>query len=225
MKPHRATLRGFSFVELLIVLTVMGFLASLSLLALKPLTSSQNLNSAGDKVASLLAFAREEAIAKNTLTALVLITSPSQGQAAFRTFSVWEVALPVAGGAPTSANWYQATKWQELPYGTVLDSGYPTSNNFLTPITVNPALPATINYLGAPLSTSSSSCAVQYFLPSGRLDWSSSGNCTIQVVEGYYNGSATVYTHTVLSSPTQAADYIQYVLSPATGEAKVVRPN
>ncbi len=213
--------RGFSFVELLIVLTIMGLLASLSMLALKPLTSSQNLTSAGDKFAGLLAFAREEAIAKNTLTALVLITSPSQGSAAYRTFSVWEVALPVAGGAPTSANWYQATKWQELPSGTVLDSSYP---DFLTPITVTPALPATISYLGTPLSTVSSSCAVQYFLPSGRLDWSSSGNCTIQLVEGYYNGSSTVYTHYVQSTPSQSADYIQYVLSPATGEAKVVRP-
>jgi prepilin-type N-terminal cleavage/methylation domain-containing protein len=217
-------LRGFSLIELLLVLTIMGVFASLSMLALKPLTSSQNLTSAGDKFAGLLAFAREEAIAKNTLTALVLITSPNEGPAAYRTFSVWEVALPVAGGAPTSSNWYQATKWQELPPGTVLDSGYPASNNFLTPITVTPALPATIPYLGAPLSTSSPGCAVQYFLPSGRLDWSSSGNCTIQLVDGYYNGSSTVYTHPVLSNSSQSADYIQYVLSPATGEAKVVRP-
>lgn len=211
-------------VELLVVLSIMGLLASISMLALKPLTSSQNLNAAGDKVAGLLAFAREEAIAKNTLTALVLITAPNEGSAAYRTFSVWEVALPIAGGAPTSSNWYQATKWQQLPSGTVLDSGQPAANNFLTSSTVTPALPATINYLGASLSTSSSSCAVQYFLPSGRLDWASSGNCTIQLVDGYYNGSATVYTHYVLSNPSQPADYIQYVLSPATGEAKVVRP-
>jgi len=211
-------------VELLVVITVMGLLASLGVLALKPLTSSQNLNSASDKVAGLLAFAREEAIAKNTLTALVLITSPTQGAASYRTFSVWELALPVGGGAPTSANWLQSTKWQSLPYGTVVDSGSPTSNNFQTPITVTPALPATIPYLGSSLSTSSSSVAAQYFLPSGQLQWTSSGNCALQLVEGQYNGSSTVYLHPSRSNPAQPADYVQYVLIPATGEAKVIRP-
>jgi prepilin-type N-terminal cleavage/methylation domain-containing protein len=219
--PH---LRGFSLLELLVVLTIMGLLASLGVLALKPLTSSQNLNSAGDKVAGLLAFAREEAIAKNTMTAVVLVTSPTQSTASYRTFSVWELALPATGGAPTSANWFQATKWQSLPFGTTLDSGSPSSNNFATSMTVTPALPATITYLGTPLSTTGSAVAVQYFLPSGQLDWSSSNNLTIQLVEGYYNGTSTVYTHVSPTNSTLPADYIQYVLIPATGEAKVVRP-
>jgi prepilin-type N-terminal cleavage/methylation domain-containing protein len=224
MKTSLPSSRGFSLVELLTVITIISLLTSLLLLGHGSFVGGVGLLGAGDKTSDLFAFARQEAIAKNTMTAVVLVTSPSTGTGAYRAFSIWELSLPVSGGAPDSTDWHQTSRWQTLPSGIVVDSSA-SASSFLQSSTVSPALP-TINYLGTILNPSSGTdCAVQYFMPSGRLDWSSATEtCQLRLVEGFYNGAATSYQHPSQTNPAQPANYVSYIFSTATGEPKIVRP-
>ena len=222
-QTKRRSLRAFSLVEMLMVLTIISVLSSLCALGMRALMGKTGLTGAGDRVSGLFAFARQEAIAHNTMTAVVLVTSPSTGSGAFRSFSVWELFLPTTGGAPTTSNWQQASKWQTLPSGIVVNSSVAASS-FLNCASVTPALP-TINYLGTSLNPSGGSdCVAQYFMPSGRLNAPPTDPCTLQLVEGLYNGSNTILQHASPSSPTLPANYVSYVFSTATGEPKIVRP-
>jgi prepilin-type N-terminal cleavage/methylation domain-containing protein len=221
MKKNRAFARAFTLVELLVTITIVSILTSICVLGLKSLTGSAGLTGAGDQVSALLSFARQEAIAKDTMTAVVLVTTPNAGKAAYRTFSLWELKVRTDGTPPSSSDWVQASKWQTLPVGTVVDSSN-TASTFLASSTPTPSLP-TLNYVGTNLNPASD-CAVQIFLPSGRLVSSSGNPYILQLVEGYYNGTTTTYQHVNASNTALPANYVQYVFSTATGVPKIVRP-
>jgi len=206
--------------EMLVVITILTILTSISILAMKSLAGSTGLTRAGDQISGVFAFARQEAIAKDTMTATVLVTSPAAGNAAYRTVSVWELTTPTDGTAPSSSNWIQASKWQPLPTGIVVDNSA-GATSFLSSTAVTPALPS-INYLGTTLNPNTD-CAVQVFLPSGRLSPPVAEPCTLKLVEGFYTGTTLTYQHPNTTT-SQPANYVSYIFSSATGEPKIIRP-
>ncbi len=215
-KPQSA---GFSLVELLVVMGIISILASLSVLAMK--AGFTGLTSAGDQVSGVFAFARQEAISKNTLTAVVLVTSNSAGDAAYRTFAVFELTLPTYGSAPTSSDWNQASKWWTLPTGMVVDDSSGVST-FLATTTITPALP-NLDCHGIRLDPATD-CAVQVFMPSGILYPPATDPCTLQLVEGFYPAASSTISYQHKNASSHPLNYVSYIFSTATGEPKVVRP-
>jgi Tfp pilus assembly protein FimT len=226
-------------VELLGVLTIIGILAALSSMAIKALSGSIGLTGAGDVTAAVFAFARQEAITKNTLTAVVVPTNTSLVTAAYRTLGVWEYSA--ASGA-----WQQASAWRMLPNGVVIDchtdatdavvtgtSSMPNSNYLLTGLTF-PAMPTTISYhgttLNAPSAPGTGDFAYQVFLPSGRLPPAPASSLTpssytLTLVEGFYASGASSPTYTHLKNGSgPPVNYVQYYFNIATGDIKIVRP-
>ena len=221
--------RGFTLVEMLGVLTIIGILASLASLAVKGLSGSIGLTGAGDVTGAVFAFARQEAITKNTLTAVVVPTNTSLVTAAYRTLAVWEYS------AATGA-WQQASPWRMLPKGVVIDSHTSDSTSYLLTGVTFPAMPTTINYQGttltAPSSPTTGDFAYQVFLPSGRLPplpqnpaGQTPSSYTLTLVEGFYASGASSPTYTHLKNGSgPPVNYVQYYFNIATGDTKIVRP-
>jgi prepilin-type N-terminal cleavage/methylation domain-containing protein len=220
MNKNRLRQRGFSLMELLLVISIIAVMTSLSVVGMKSLVGDRGLTGAGNQMSAILAFARQEAISKNTDVAVVILTSTNANAGQYRTLSVWEFVTPADGSTPTSSNWIQASKWQTLPTGIVIDSSSTidanlgptaTASSFvLQSSTVSPALP-TMSYLGGSVNPATD-CAVQVFLPSGRLISSAPNPCTLTLVEGSSHPAAL------------PSNYVTYYFSTATGETKVVRP-
>ena len=220
MTKNRFPKKAFTLVELLVVMAIISVLTSLCILGFKSLTGTKGLTGAGDQVGALLAFARQEAIAKDTMTALVIVTSPNTGKAAYRTLAVWEYNAATDG---TTGTWTQASKWQTLPTGIVIDNTS-SAATFLTSSSVTPSLP-TLQYLGTTLTSPTTDYAMQVFLPSGRLIPPTGSNPYIlQLVEGFYTGSTPTYQHPNATNSALPGNYVSYVFSTATGEPKIVRP-
>lgn len=229
MKARRRRQRGFTLIELMAVMAIMAILLSLGMMSFKSLSGSTGLDGAGDQLNGFFAFARQEAIAKNTMTAVIMVTNPtvSNGNASYRTFALWELTLPADGTAPESSNWNQASRWMTLPTGIVVDNSTTDGvSNFLqgpaNSDSIQPPLPASLNYQGTPLNLDQD-CVYQIFLPSGRLDAPMTDPCTLRLVEGFYKNSVITYQH-LNSSTSQPANYVSYIFSTATGEPKIVRP-
>ena len=110
--------RGFSLIELLTVIGVIVILMAFIVPAVSNFGRATGLTSAGNMVTHLTALARQTAISKSTLTALVMLadqgTSDDQGTSAdYRAFTVLEYTA--------GAGWSQISKWEILPEGIVVD--------------------------------------------------------------------------------------------------------
>lgn len=102
--------RGFTLIELLTVIAIMAILAGAAAPALMKSYRASSLTQAGNQVANLASLARNNALSRNAMTALVIVTSTSANlsQAANKALTVIELA-------PGQTNWTQITKWVFLP--------------------------------------------------------------------------------------------------------------
>lgn len=202
-------IRGFSLIELLVVVSIASLLTIIAVPSIKGICGASGLTGAGSIAASLLDSARREAITKNTCVAVVVITDTRYPQAAYRTFTILALGMPSDGSAPTTSDWKQVCPWQSLPSGSILDS----ASTFLTsPATFTPALPD-LKFAGNTFS--SSGYAYQVFLPSGRLSAPPSP-CALSFIQGFYTSGAPTYI-----SPN---NYYNLTLNDATGRLKISRP-
>jgi len=151
--------RAFSLLEVLAVLSIMFVLAGTSLLGLAGRSSAQSLDNAGNKVVDLINEARENAIGKHVMTALVLVTPGGDpaGNAAIddRLFVIEQFNQ-------ASSSWQPVSQWELLPTGVMVDPANSTTFMQL-PSLVNP--PTGVSYLGNAIKPA----AYQVFLPDGRL--------------------------------------------------------
>ncbi|MFV1995345.1 MAG: Tfp pilus assembly protein FimT/FimU, partial [Verrucomicrobiales bacterium] len=82
--------RGFSLIEILVVLAVLAIIMAFSIPAFSGLTGSVSLSSATRNVSNALALARAEAISVNTITRVAIPVSwPANPGANFRSLSIW----------------------------------------------------------------------------------------------------------------------------------------
>jgi Tfp pilus assembly protein FimT len=239
---------------MLVVIAIAMILAVISLIAFRTITSSSALTTSINLVGNAFAYARQEAIAKNTLTSVVILTQASAPNT-YATFSVWEYSS-------SAGTWSQITTWKTLPPGIVFDNGTSAANSptisylgsslsvassyistaqSATPFVSNPSsatasaasIPyyvlgttATLTY-GTAGSPTSQGYACQTFLPSGRLYSAASSPYSLLLVEGLYtySGGALTLTYTHINTTTSGpANYAWFFFNLYDGQAKIIRP-
>lgn len=211
------TARAFTLVELLTVMAIMVLLIGLVASALR-YSRGPSLTSAGQKLSSLLAVARQNSIAKNALTAVVLLGQQGT-EADFRTFTLLEYR-------PDQGKWKQISPWEKLPQGVVVDCGNSGASTFLAnspspfPFLAAGEPNPPVKYEGKAI-TGSNGYAARIFLPNGGLQ-NPEVPATIRLVEGaVQNGQL------ILANRDQggSANFYDLTIIGAVGSVKTSRPH
>lgn len=210
--------RAFTLLEMIVVITIVSLLVAVATPAMSGMMGATGLTAAGNMLTNLASQARQKAMTRNTVTALAILGDVG-GPDDFRALAIMEYE--------TSGGWKQATPWQTLPSGVVVDFSDRKTCTFVSqagvPLPLAPDAAASgelpFSYHDIPLT--SATCALRVFLPNGGLHDSESP-ARIRLVEGTKQGSTVDYRH----STDQGApvNYYDVSLIGATGLAKVNRP-
>lgn len=198
--------RGFTLVELLVVMALIAILASLAMPSVSSITRGSNVTFGGETVAGALSNARQLATSKNRSVEFRLIkmsdpkgVSPGQEIRAVQIVEVTEGGLKPAG------------RLRFLPQGVIVSS-VPAMTSL-----ANSAIksPGDISIPG--VGTSYEYYAFR-FRPDGSIDIKS----RLPSASGYY---ITIYEDkTTPSGSTPPANFVTIQLEPATGAFSVYRP-
>jgi prepilin-type N-terminal cleavage/methylation domain-containing protein len=155
--------QGFTLIELLLVMTILVLVTAGTIASIRGVGGAQKLAIGGNLVVDLAQKARQEAITRSTLAALVLVTGSGHRDWDYRLWTVMELEPPVAPA--TEGTWVPASKWRMLADGVLVD---PTQSGsfLLNPPSLSPALPP-MRYGGQTISAGS--VALLVFLPTGAL--------------------------------------------------------
>lgn len=211
--------QAFTLLEVISVLSIIFLLTAVGLPALKSLSGASGLSGGGYQMDAFLASARQNAITKRALTAVVLLTDARAGDSAYRAFAM----LEFEPGMGQTGDWKQISKWEHLPTGIIVDfnsdgNGEKRSSFLNLP---NVSLqPPPLSYRGLSVSPGTG-YVFQVFLPSGRLSMPPSP-CGLILTEGITVGAHLIYTRPGQEGGT--SNYWQFVFNDATGISKIFRP-
>jgi|GEM_PF-2883482 len=161
---------GFSLVELLTVVAVIFILATMGA---RVLAGGSPLRTAGISVSDFALMARNEAISRNSLSAMVFKNSGSE---AFRSYCILTLKRPLDGSQPTSSNWVQGTGWKTLPVRVRFENSGGDNDVFKANPRFFPPLPAT-SCRGETVDPSS--LAVVLFGPGGQVQAAGAGDSAV----------------------------------------------
>lgn len=226
---------AFTLTELLVVMVIIVAMAALIGPAVNSFGRANALTGAGNTVVNMASLARQQAIAKNTMTALVLL-GRQDTDSDFRAITVAEFQInqdPVETGTAVAGFWKQVTKWEFFPPGVVADFDDLESSTFikhspqLLPFTSSGQEP--LAFRGKGLSTRHGTPAYSFrvFLPSGSLQ-NPGFKSTLRLVEGFREGDKLIYTRQGEKKSgddrQMAANFYDVTLVGTTGLARVTRP-
>ncbi len=195
----------------------MAVLMAFAAMSLKGSGRGVALSGEGNRIASLVTQARQNAMSKNALTALVVVTDPALAvnlQAA----SLWEATPRADGTSPAPEDWKQISKWEVLRPGIVFVTPSATQ---MDPPTVasNPGFPV-LTYTGKQIASDGFVCKV--FLPAGGLLGGKPG--IINLAEGFVESGASSPTYTNKKADGTPANTYTITIIAATGHLVVERP-
>lgn len=203
-------------------MAVVVILTTLVIPAVSNFGRATNLVTGGNMVMNLAAYARQIAITKGTLTALVLLGA--QGTADdYRAFTVLEYHA-VTG-------WSQATEWKKLPVGIVVDRSGESDRKDIENGTFLKDSPT--SFLAAAAQPQPPVPPVRYegvqvkkfagriFTASGSL-LNPGAPAQFRLVEGFIQNGRTIYTRS--AGKNAPANYYSIALLGATGLARVDHP-
>lgn len=207
---------GFSLVELLSVVAVVGLLTTVGVGGLGGLRQGGGLTSAGNKIANLVVLARQVAVSENTATAVVVLTKDGLSNdrgGAYRSVAI----IKLEDNA-----WKQVSPWENLPDGVVIDPSASISTffqNATLPTGLGGDTSPQFNFRGARVGLNDLACRV--FLPGGGM-LNPDQSPQLRVVEGELAGGATArYRHTAADG--LPSNYYDLTLLGVTGQIKVAR--
>ena len=198
--------KGFSLIEMMVVIAIIGTLTSFSLYCLQGAFGASKLGTSGYQCVNVLDSAREMAIASKSPMAVAFIPPGPHSP----------TALVILACDSDSGKWTQVSKWENLAYGVVMDPSFrPDSNSALVANSpsISPALP-TLNRGGAPYAPGSYAYLV--FLPSGALYQTASNPGMLRLINGVIDGGSVRVT----GAP---GNYFDVVVNSSTGCVKTVR--
>ena len=217
--PPSSRIRAVTLIELLSVMAVLVIVAGFLVPAVASLGRSTALVTGGNMVTNLANFARQSAVSKNTMTALVLLGGQGTPED-YRSFIVLEY---IAGGG----GWSPLSAWQTLPDGITVDFADAANCTFYEkspaafpllagpPVQKNPPVTYKTAQVGA------SAFSARIYLPTGGLQ-SPEKPAQIRLVEGFAQGAQLVRTHP--DGTGKSANYYDIAIVGATGTTKISRP-
>lgn len=198
---------AFSLVELLTVVAIIAVLMTVTAPGIGSIMKARNLNRGGNLVVDLTQQARQNAMTKNAMTALVLVNGSGNEKWNNRAFILMELL-------PGGTAWTAASRWYDLPEGVILDAS--ESARFLQ----SPLLAVPIGSLSrAGTAISGSQYVYQVFLPEGQLSQSGVTNSqppSLHLIEGVMSGASLVRM--------SQGNYYEVIINQFTGLTSVVRP-
>lgn len=210
---HQLRRTAFSLIETVLVVAIIATISVVAFAALSGTGTGLKLTSAGNRISNLALLARQNSLAKNTMTALVMIADSST-EGDFRAFALFEIAARTDGEPAGSGDWTQLGAWETTPDGIVVDD----CSFAASTVTMAPPFPS-LRYRDSVVS------AYQYvvFLPNGSL-LRSDPSC-VRLAPGVRSPGTKAVTYTAGRTVSGApANFYQVCLLPATGRMKVHRP-
>jgi len=200
--PPPLTLRhqraGFSLVELLLVVAVMGILMALAVPSLSSITSGRRLDLAGSQMADSLSLARQTAMARGCRVRweLARIGTPPL-------YQIHRLLEFRTGG------WQPSTKWTALPDAVQLSTNSLRAGLLASP--TNTVLAFTYQGTNYPVTTT---CIPITFLPDGTTDLQPGNNNFLTLEPTYATRDASGNTR----------NWFSIVINPVTGRTEIFRP-
>lgn len=207
---------AFTLVEMLAVIGVLAILVVAAGPAMLGGVRGSPLLQAGNQVTALAASARQAAVTKQSMSALVLLTAAGTEQD-YRAFTLMEFQEP--------SGWVQTQGWQELPPGVLVDPTTTQSTFLVNGPASFPGLRTgqtqpPLKHLGRDL-TPGSQYVARIFVPSGGLR-NAQDPAQIRLVEGQLEGTKVRYSRP--GSHAGTADFIDVAIIGVTGTTKTSRP-
>ena len=107
--------RGFTLLEVLVVLMIISMIMVLSIPAIKGLTSTAGMSTSIRHISSVMTLARSHAIAKRTIVRFGIVTAwEGDSEAAYRKYGLWEWDREEEKFVPLQ-------EWKTLPPGLVFE--------------------------------------------------------------------------------------------------------
>ncbi len=203
--------KAFSLIELLVCIALISTLMTLAIPSLTVGTAA-SVGTGGSRLVTALTLARQEAMAKNLITAFVVETNPSRGSGKCA-FAIFELPPRSDGSMPSKEDWQQATRWQFLPTNIVIDQCSFVDSS----VSTLPAFPS-FSVGGTPLST------YKYLLFYSNGGVSGDTVSVIRLVEGSWpkGASKPVYMHP--GTDGSPANFFNISVLAATGKVIIDRP-
>ncbi len=207
---------AFSLIDLLLVMAILGVAAVLIAPAAANFGRAQALRNAGNLVADLAAAARQQAMARGTLTALVVLANQGTPDD-YR-------ALAVAEYDAVGRVWTQTSRWEILPTGVMVDRSDVAASSFLAnsphPLPFASASTAPITFQGAAIADPGG-YAARVFTPRGALS-NPDFPAQLRLVEAVASGGGLVYTRPGASGTP--SNFYDVAILPTTGLTKIHTP-
>ncbi len=208
---------AFSLVELLAVVVVIGIIMGIVVPSLSGLGRGPALSAAGSTVNNMVSLARQHAMSRNTLTALVLLANQGT-DSDYRALAVLEYKPRIG--------WTQVGGWETLPVGIAVDTDTAECSFLLNSpnpfpfLTVNNQDNPPVQFQSNPVRRAGG-YAARIFTPSGGLQ-NATAPAQIRLVPGNIEGGAIHYTQR--NDAGKPANYFDIAIIGATGATKISRP-
>jgi prepilin-type N-terminal cleavage/methylation domain-containing protein len=209
---------GFSLMEMLVVMAIISILAVLGVSSFSSLRTV-SLTSSGNQIVDMFAMARQNSIAKNAYTAVVI---KSQGASAYSAYCLLELTRLDDGSL---GEWTAVTPWRYLGQGIVFETGQPTDTFISSSVSLPKALPTSFPFQGQQLDLTTST-VYQCYQPDGTLSTqpAPSTRMVLRVVEGKVDSSSGGFTYQGLTVSGKQVSYYDLVFVDNTGITKIERP-
>jgi prepilin-type N-terminal cleavage/methylation domain-containing protein len=195
---------GFSLIEMLVVVALISILVVMGANAWSGVQRASVLSGAGNRVVELAALAKEAALSRNSITALV--TPRDAGKHGGHFFTVLEIG--------PDRVWKQLTPWAQLPDNIVVDDSESQNQSVL------PAADSLVLSLRGETSKPSDLSAL-VFLPDGRMMSGSEDLRTIRITHADQRRSQEGQGDGLAASNN---NYYEIVFSPQTAFFRIRRP-
>jgi|GEM_PF-3481031 prepilin-type N-terminal cleavage/methylation domain-containing protein len=203
-KVRRICFQAFTLLEMLTVIAIVSILITASVGIFNAQNTRPSLTRIGNELVGALTFAQQQAITKNTATAFLVVTKPTD-EASRRLYTTLRLDADLR-------TWIPIIEWKTLPSDVFFDF---TSSTFpATAPTIDPALPS-LSYAGRGFDPGSGDYVFQVIEPSG-LPFEASSPLRLRLIRGLIDAGGTVNRI--------GNDFFDVVMSETTGRIGTERP-